>query len=214
MKNTSTFARIMSYTLVLTFIILTSSSPQSVYAEDENSTNLSYEEFSDLQQTELFEAFLEKINTLQNKNLSLDTAENYFIEDQIATIIFLNDEGGITAYQTPLNAESALPNGMVLFSAGAVELNGSNPSRFPLWPIIRTAISIIMKVRNGCQLIQQISGENVCSIIGKAMLDTLQPNVQYKATAYFHRDPNCVPPHSQQCNMAPYAYWETTVVLA
>lgn len=216
MKNTSTFSRIISCILVLTLMISMAVSHQIVYAKNGNNTKINYEDFTYSQERALFEAFVQKINTMQNKDLSIDMAETYVIEEDIATIIFANDDGGITAYQTALSAESDLVEGMESFPAGATEINESNVNRIP--EAVKTAISIIKKIWDGiqfvCKTVRRISGEDVCAIIGQAMLASLKTEVQYKATAVFYKDPSCVPPHSQQCNMAPYAYWETTFVVA
>lgn len=216
MKNTSTFSRIISCVLVLTFMISMVMSPKIVYAENESSTKVNYEEFTYEQERALFEAFVQKINTMQNKDLSIDMAETYAIEDDIATIIFADENGGITAYQTALSADSVLAEGMESFPSGATVIDESNVNRIP--QKVKDAISIIRKVFNGikyiCKTIQRITGDDVCGIIGEALLATLKTEVNYKATAVFYKDPSCVPPHSQQCNMAPYAYWETTFVLA
>ena len=62
-----------------------------------------------------------------------------------------------------------------------------------------------------CKLVKAISGENVCSKIGQTLLNSLVPNVKYKAVSTLKKNPNCVPAHSQQCNTYPNVYWVTTV---
>lgn len=77
-------------------------------------------------------------------------------------------------------------------------------------------IGIIMKIKNGtqwvCKLVTAISGSNVCAKVGLAILNSMVPDVQYKAVSYFYKNPNCQPQHSYQCNSGGNAYWKTTVV--
>ncbi|MGX8851269.1 hypothetical protein [Amedibacillus sp. YH-ame10] len=61
------------------------------------------------------------------------------------------------------------------------------------------------------KIVQFGTGEDVCEMIGRAMLENLATNERYKVVSYLEKDPNCNPPHSQQCNMAPYVYWSAVV---
>lgn len=82
---------------------------------------------------------------------------------------------------------------------------------------VEALIGIVKKAWDGikytCIIVEILVGSNVCAQIGVALLKTMMPNVKYKATANFYRNPNCQPMHSYHCNSpAGGAYWKTSVV--
>ena len=81
------------------------------------------------------------------------------------------------------------------------ELNElSLESQNSIWPVVKTVVETTKMVD---------SGEDVCSTLSKEILNSLQPNVKYKAESFLHKNPNCLPAHSQQCNTYPNVNWKT-----
>lgn len=74
-----------------------------------------------------------------------------------------------------------------------------------LWKMVNTAGSIA----TGCDLIQGVSGVNVCGRISKAVIDNLievGTRKRYKVINTIERKYCPYPPHSLQCNQPPFAY--------
>lgn len=68
-------------------------------------------------------------------------------------------------------------------------------------------------VVSGCELIQGVSGVDVCGEISKQVIDNLiavGTQQRFKGIRYIEKKPCPFPPHSQQCNELLYAYWRTT----
>lgn len=59
------------------------------------------------------------------------------------------------------------------------------------------------------KMVEYGTGEDVCSTLSKEILNSLQPNVKYKAESFLHKNPNCLPIYSQQCNTYSNIYWKT-----
>lgn len=76
------------------------------------------------------------------------------------------------------------------------------------------AYKIGNKIQTGCQVIQGISGENVCGRIAKQTIESLVAagtRRKFKVIRSVEKKPCPYPPSSQQCNEPPYAYWKTTL---
>ena len=126
---------------------------------------------------------------------------SYFIENDIATIIISNGHDGVIIYQTPINNENVIYEELKSLPAGMAELNElSHESQNSIWPVVKTVVETTKMVD---------SGEDVCSTLSKEILNSLQPNVKYKAESFLHKNPNCLPAHSQQCNTYPNVNWKT-----
>lgn len=68
-------------------------------------------------------------------------------------------------------------------------------------------------VISGCELIQGVSGVDVCGEISKQVIDNLiavGTRQRFKVIRDIVKKPCPFPPHSQQCNEPPYAYWRTS----
>ncbi|WP_169336053.1 hypothetical protein [Allobaculum stercoricanis] len=68
-------------------------------------------------------------------------------------------------------------------------------------------------VISGCELIQGVSGVDVCGEISKQVIDNLiavGTRKRFKVIRDIVKKPCPFPPHSQQCNEPPYAYWRTS----
>ena len=127
--------------------------------------------------------------------------ESYFIEDNITTIIISNGNDGVIIYQTPINNENVIYEELKSLPAGMAELNElSLESQNSIWPVVKTVVETTKMVD---------SGEDVCSTLSKEILNFLQQNVKYRAEPFLHKNPNCLPAHSQQCNTYPNVNWKT-----
>lgn len=116
--------------------------------------------------------------------------ESYFIEDDIATIIISNGNDGVIVYQTPINNENVIYEELKSLLAGMTELNElSLESQNSIWPVIKAVVETTKMVGYG-------TGEDVCSTLSKEILNSLQPNVKYKAESFLHKNSNCLPAHS------------------
>lgn len=76
------------------------------------------------------------------------------------------------------------------------------------------AYKIGNKIQTGCQVIQGVSGENVCGRIAKQTIESLVAagtRRKFKVIRSVEKKPCPYPPSSQQCNEPPYAYWKTTL---
>lgn len=190
-------------TLVVFALTLVSFYPQAVLAASDDEL--------------LFNIFIQTINEVENKKINLDMVESYFIEDDIATIIISNGNDGVIVYQTPINNENVIYEELKSLPAGITELNESSlESQNSIWPVIKAIWGIIKVVKAVvettkmvCKMVEYGSGEDVCSTLSKEILNSLQPNVKYKAESFLHKNPNCLPAHSQQCNTYPNVYWKT-----
>ena len=113
--------------------------------------------------------------------------ESYFIENDIATIIISNGNDGVIIYQTPINNENVIYEELKSLPAGMAELNElSLESQNSIWPVVKTVVETTKMVD---------SGEDVCSTLSKEILNSLQPNVKYKAESCLHKNPNFLPAH-------------------
>lgn len=83
--------------------------------------------------------------------------------------------------------------------------------------ILRTLIGIIKAVYTGgkkvCELWQNVQGGDPCGTISQQVINSLATNKRYKATSYLKKNMNCDPIHSQQCNIYPNVFWETSLVV-
>ena len=78
-----------------------------------------------------------------------------------------------------------------------------------LYRLVTTAGDVI----SGCELIQGVSGVDVCGEISKQVIDNLiavGTKQRFKVIRDIVKKPCPFPPHSQQCNEPPYAYWRTS----
>lgn len=69
-------------------------------------------------------------------------------------------------------------------------------------------------IKTGCQVIQGVSGEDVCGRISRQTIESLVAagtRRQFKVIRSVEKKPCPYPPSSQQCNEPPYAYWKTTL---
>lgn len=69
-------------------------------------------------------------------------------------------------------------------------------------------------IKTGCQVIQNVSGEDVCGRIAKQTIDSLVDygtRKRFKVIRSVEKKPCPYPPSSQQCNEPPFAYWKTTL---
>ena len=164
----------------------------------------------------LFNIFIQTINEVENKEITLDTVESYFIEDDIATIIISNGNDGVIVYQTPINNENVIYEELKSLPAGMTELNElSLESQNSIWPVIKAIWGIIKVVKTVVETIKMVdnyTGEAVCSTLSKEILNFLQQNVKYRAESFLNKNTNYIPAHSQQYNKYSNVYWKIVTI--
>ena len=174
---------------LVAFTFLSVGSNQTIYANQANVDNAEVQEFID------------RIARTENRTIMQDEIVEYTVENEVVTIIIKDNKDGFSMYRSLSDEEQETMQ-------PSTETRG----------IIKTIWGVIKKIISGgkavCKLVEVGTGEDVCGMIGRAMLETLATNVRYKVISYLVKDPNCNPPHSQQCNMAPYVYWKTSVQIA
>ena len=139
--------------------------------------------------------------------------ESYFIEDNITTIIISNGNDRVIVYQTPINNENVIYEKLNSLPAGMTEL--SLESQNSILPVIKAILGIIKVVKTVVETIKMVdnyTGEAVCSTLSKEILNFLQQNVKYRAESFLHKNPNYLPAHSQQYNKYSNVYWKTVTI--
>ena len=177
---------IFTMSIFLTIASLSISSNMSIYAKESK-------EIADKQ---MLQIFIESIENSENKEIKESDILEYIVEDEVISVLVSEKDGNFKLYRSlsPEEQKTLQPS---LKTKGA----------------FKEIVGIVMKVIQGgkivCKLVKAISGENVCSKIGQTLLNSLVPNVKYKAVSTLKKNPNCVP--AQQCNTYPNVYWVTTV---
>lgn len=179
---------IFTMSIFLTIASLSISSNMSIYAKESK-------EIADKQ---MLQIFIESIENSENKEIKESDILEYIVEDEVISVLVSEKDGNFKLYRSlsPEEQKTLQPS---------LKTKG----------VFKEIVGIVMKVIQGgktvCKLVKAISGENVCSKIGQTLLNSLVPNVKYKAVSTLKKNPNCVPAHSQQCNTYPNVYWVTTV---
>ena len=163
---------------------------------------LAYDELSTISE----ESFVEYIKSINNKNgnsnVEVLTTSN---DDGVISVYVDNKDGSFTIYSTLSDEEQAMFN--------AMPTNKLRSIGFTVFKTLVNIVKVVVKAGKWiCKIVKYITKENVCAKIGMEMLKSMVPEVEYVATSYLKKDPNCVPPHSAHCNSYPNAYWETKVV--
>lgn len=166
-----------------------------------SSMTVAAQEPSPSDDAKIIQTFIDGIEESENVTINENNLIDYTIEDEVITLVVANEVDGFTIYRSLSDEEQ-------LTGQPDAETRG----------IIKTIFGWIMKIyragRYVCSVVQYGTGEDMCGMIGAALLNTMVPNVRYKATSYLYKNPNCVPAHSQQCNTYPNVYWKTQVVRA
>lgn len=84
-----------------------------------------------------------------------------------------------------------------------------------IYLIYETVETVTGRVTKGCKALKAISEFDVCGYLLEQVADSLvaASSLKYKVIHSFHKDPNCpYPPHSNHCNMEPYAWWKTEIM--
>lgn len=157
---------------------------------------------SDVDDALVLETFIQGINDRENTNITIDDLLNYSIENEVVTIVISDGNDGVISYRSLSNGEQEnLQN--IPQTRGIIT---------DFLEFIWGGISEVFKVgRFVCTVVEAGTGDDMCAMIGQAMWETLVPNVRYKVESYLVKNPNCSPPHSQQCNLPPNVYWKTYV---
>ena len=70
------------------------------------------------------------------------------------------------------------------------------------------------KIKTGCEVIQGVTGEDVCGYIARQVIENLVAygtRKRFKVIRTVEKKACPYPPNSLQCNQPPYAYWKTTL---
>lgn len=176
--------------IIISALVLISVSPHALIA------------MSDVDEVLVLETFIQGINDREKTNITIDDLLNYSIENEVVTIVISDGNDGVISYRSLSNGEQE-------------NLQNIPQTRGIITEFLKYiwgGISKVYKVTKFvCKVVEVGTGDDVCGMIGQAMWETLVPNVRYKVESYLVKNPNCSPPHSQQCNTAPNVYWKTFV---
>lgn len=130
--------------------------------------------------------------------------ENVFIQyngNNTTSIAIVESQNQVTVLTSPTQEESE-------------ELaNYNENSKGILWTALVWLMRGYSGIKYGCQIIQGVSGVNVCGEISNQVIDSLVTygtRKRFKVVRYVEKKPCPYPPSSLQCNQPPFAYWRTT----
>lgn len=187
--------------LTILAVIITATPILSVFTNQAHAKEYPTENYDYSIDMNIIETFIESIKSSQNITIDKNNLIDYVIEDGVITLIVANESDGFTVYRSLSDEEQLTLNA----DAKTLEMRKS------IWGFVH---AVYKGTKLVCKMVEYGTGEDLCAMIGSALLKTMVPNVRYKAVSTLHKNPNCAPPHSQQCNMYPNVYWETTVVRA
>lgn len=129
--------------------------------------------------------------------------ENVFVQynaNGTVSVIIIDSDKQFTIYTSPTEEQKK-------------ELaNYNENSKGILWTAFVWLWNAIGAVETGCEIIQGVSGEDVCGYISSEVIKSLVQAGQRKKFKVFRsveKKPCPYPPSSQQCNEPPYAYYKT-----
>lgn len=130
--------------------------------------------------------------------------ENVFIQyngNNTTSIAIVESQNKFTVLTSPTQEESE-------------ELaNYNENSKGIVWTAFVWLMRAYNGVKYGCQIIQGVSGVDVCGEISNQIIDSLVAygtRKRFKVIRYVEKKPCPYPPSSLQCNQPPFAYWRTT----
>ena len=151
---------------------------------------------------EEFINFIENEYTISRNDSNVSVQYN---ENGTTSIAIIENKDQVTIFTSPTTEETELLKEYNENSKGIV------------WTALvwlYKAYKIGNKIQTGCQVIQGVSGENVCGRIAKQTIESLVAagsRRKFKVIRSVEKKPCPYPPSSQQCNEPPYAYWKTTL---
>lgn len=149
----------------------------------------------------------EFINFIENEYNISRNDDNVFVQfngDGTTSVTIVESKDKFTVLSSPTEEETEMLK------------NYNDKARIPLWEALVWLFRILDAagtIKSGCQLIQGVSGVNVCGEISKQVIDSLVEvgtRKRFKVVRHVEKKPCPYPPSSQQCNEPPYAYWRTT----
>lgn len=161
-----------------------------------------YADSNDVNVNEQFVSLIEKeynISTI-DENVEIQINQN-----GTTSIVVLESEKQVTIYTSPTLEESKLLN------------NYNANKRGVVWTAIVwlfKAYSVGSTIKTGCQVIQGVSGVDVCGLVSRQANESLVAagtKKRFKIIRTVEKKACPFPPSSQQCNEAPFAYWKTTI---
>lgn len=196
--------------LYVSFALIVSFFGVQVSAEENNTVSTKINDYSvctlpkesSNNKNEEFIQFIEKEYSISRND------ENVFVqhnENGTVSITIIESDDLITSYTSPTENEAALLN----------EYNGKEKGI--IWTALvwlYRALKVGSAIKTGCQVIQGVSGEDVCGYVSKEVINSLVKTgtkKKFKVVRSVEKKACPYPPHSLQCNQAPFAYWKTTL---
>lgn len=124
------------------------------------------------------QAFIDRIARTENRTIMQDEILEYTIENEVVTIIIKDENDDFSMYRS-LSIEEQKTMKPSMETRGIIKT---------IWGIVKIIITGGEAV---CKIVEYGSGDDVCGMLGRAMLDTLATNVRYKVVSYLEKDPNC-----------------------
>ncbi len=192
-----------SLALIVSFLGVSVSAEESLdLATQKNEAVCSLPSESSVSKNEEFIQFIEKEYNVSRAD------ENVFVqynEDETVSVTIIESDDLVTSFTSPTQIEAAMLS----------EYNGKEKG------IIWTAIVWLMKafkvgtkLKTGCEVIQGVSGEDVCGYVAKEVINNLVKTgtkKRFKVLRIVEKKTCPYPPHSLHCNQALFAYWKTTI---
>lgn len=160
--------------------------------------------------TEEDEFFISKIE--EQFGISVDSDEVFVEYNQNGTVSIgiLKGDGTATLYTSMTEKQYD----ELMFES---EERGILSTLWTAVVILYNVYDLYGTIKDGCEVVEGVSGVDVCGYISREMLNNLVPKGskgKFKTIRTVEKFDCPYPPHSQQCNEPPYAYFKTELVPA